>query len=206
MDRDEALGRLREVQRIMEQTTLYTLLPGWPALGGGVLVLIGTVISVRYLGTFDLAAVGRLATANQVGFYAMWAAIAAIGVGLDLAFALLSFYQKGIPLPARPIRFALGAISLSILVAAAFTVRFITDNQLAYLAPLWMMLYGIGVYSAGLFSVQLPRLLGLAFVITGLVGLVLTNLGLLLVGIAFGGYHIAFGAIVLFRPKGSDVT
>ena len=31
------------------------------------------------------------------------------------------------------------------------------------IAPVWMMCYGTGVYAAGLFSVRLPRLLGLAF-------------------------------------------
>ena len=28
-----------------------------------------------------------------------------------------------------------------------------------YIAPIWMMCYGTGVYAAGLFSVRLPRLL-----------------------------------------------
>ncbi len=41
MDFDEAKARMREIQRIMETATLYTLLPGTAAIVGGVLVLLG---------------------------------------------------------------------------------------------------------------------------------------------------------------------
>ncbi len=41
MDFDEAKTRMREIQRIMETATLYTLLPGAAAIVGGMLVFVG---------------------------------------------------------------------------------------------------------------------------------------------------------------------
>ena len=37
--------------------------------------------------------------------------------------------------------------------------------------PVWMMLYGTGVYTAGLFSIRPPRILGLTFLALGVVAL-----------------------------------
>ena len=53
MNRDEAEKRVREVHRIMERTTLYTLLPGVPAIVGGVLALAGCVVSVVMMHSLD---------------------------------------------------------------------------------------------------------------------------------------------------------
>ena len=39
MNHDEAQARMQEIQRIMERATLFTLLPGTPAVVGGLMVL-----------------------------------------------------------------------------------------------------------------------------------------------------------------------
>ena len=65
-----------------------------------------------------------------------------------------------------------------------------------------MMCYGTGVYAAGLFSVRLPRLLGIGFIIMGAAGLLFfARYGLLLVALSFGLLHIIFGMTVLSRIK-----
>ncbi len=45
MDIDEAETRMQEIQRIMERATLFTLLPGMPAVVGGLMVLAGCAVS-----------------------------------------------------------------------------------------------------------------------------------------------------------------
>jgi uncharacterized membrane protein len=45
MEVDEAQARMREIQRIMETATLFTLLPGLAAIVGGVLTLLGCGVS-----------------------------------------------------------------------------------------------------------------------------------------------------------------
>ena len=72
---------------------------------------------------------------------------------------------------ARPARFAAFSLSPSVIVAMVLTLKLLLDGHIRYIAPIWMMCYGTGVYAAGLFSLRLPRLLGLAFITTGAVGL-----------------------------------
>ena len=49
MDVDEARARMQEIQRIMERATLFTLLPGTPAVIGGLLVLAGLRDQLRHV-------------------------------------------------------------------------------------------------------------------------------------------------------------
>jgi hypothetical protein len=204
MEPEEALDRMREIQRIMERTALYTLLPGTPALVGGLLVWGAAAGSFAMLRSWDLAAIAALSPSGRLGFVALWATIAVAGIGLDVAYSLRALGKEGMPLRTRPIRFAAGALTLCLVAALAFTARIFLDGRYEYLAPVWLLCYGIGVYAAGLFSVRLPRLLGLAFVVTGVVALlVFPHHGLLLTTVAFGGYHVVFGLIVLDRTRRS---
>ena len=53
MDRTEALERMDEIRRIAERTTLYTVLPGVPAVVGGVLALAGCAGTYAMTGRFE---------------------------------------------------------------------------------------------------------------------------------------------------------
>jgi hypothetical protein len=55
MDVDEAQARIREIQRIMERATLFTLLPGTAAVVGGLMVLAGCVASFAMVGSAALS-------------------------------------------------------------------------------------------------------------------------------------------------------
>jgi hypothetical protein len=205
MDRAEAELRIREVQRIMERTTLYTLLPAWPAIIGGLMALGACAVTLWAAGSLDFAGVASLSTRAQVALWAMWAAIAAVGVAIEILWARSASRQLGVSPVARPARFAVWSLSPSVFVALVLTVGILHDGRFDYLAPVWIMCYGTGLYAAGLFSVRLPRLLGLAFIATGALGfLALPRLGILLVGVAFGLYHIAFGIAVLRRSRRTD--
>ena len=49
--------------------------------------------------------------------------------------------------------------------------RYAEGEEIQYIVPVWMMLYGTGVYTAGLFSIRPPRILGLTFIALGVVAL-----------------------------------
>ena len=88
------------------------------------------------------------------------------------------------------------------MVAVVLTAKFLVDCQMQYITPVWMMCYGTGVYAAGLFSVRLPRLLGLAFIGLGAVGLLhFQEYGVVLGAASFGLLHVAFGLVVLARSR-----
>jgi hypothetical protein len=98
-------------------------------------------------------------------------------------------------------------LSPSVLVAAVLTWKLAVDGQMRMIVPVWMMCYGTGIYAAGLFSVRLPRLLGLTFIVLGAVGLLFfAEYGLVLAAVSFGLLHVLFGVVIRNRSTEGDTT
>ena len=65
-----------------------------------------------------------------------------------------------------------------------------------------MLTYGLAICAVGLFSVRPVSYLGAAFVLAGAVTLLLpASLGLFMMGLTFGGFHIVYG-ILMGRKHG----
>jgi len=207
MNRDEAQERVREVQRIMERTTLYTLLPGTPAVVGGLLALAGCVVTLLMIRSLDFQDMLGLSENGQVAFCGMWVLVGIVAVTQEILWARRAAKKQGISPTARPARFATLSLSPSLIVAVVLSLKFLHQQQPRYIVPAWIMCYGTGLYAAGLFSVRLPRVLGLAFIVTGAVGLLwFAEYGVVLAALSFGVLHLAFGAAILARTRRETVT
>lgn len=201
MQRDEALRRIAEIQRIAERTTLYTMLPGWQAIIGGLLALAACAVSWLMLRSFDFRDMKQMSDEEQTLLCALWVLIAAVAVVQDVVLTVRVARKQGIEPVGRPGRFALLSLSPSILVALLLTAKFLLDFEFSYIAPVWMMCYGTGVYAAGLFSMHMVRVLGLGFVVVGALALQFPQVAVLMAALSFGLLHIAFGAAVLWKAQ-----
>jgi hypothetical protein len=75
-------------------------------------------------------------------------------------------------------------------------------EEIRYIVPVWMMLYGTGVYTAGLFSIRPPRILGLAFLGLGVIGLLwFLAYGMVSAALSFGLLHIVFGLYIIRKQR-----
>lgn len=207
MDREEAKARMDEIQRIMERATLWTLLPGTAAVIGGILVLIGCGVSYGMIGSVDFAAMLDIPFDQQVGFCVMWFAIGVAGVLLETILTLLAAKRQGMSATVRSARVATFSLTPSVVVAMVLTIKFLIPTEpqreeIQYIVPMWMMLYGTGVYTAGLFSIRAPRILGLAFLALGIVALMaFQGYGVVTAALSFGVLHIVFGIYILGKQK-----
>ena len=75
-------------------------------------------------------------------------------------------------------------------------------EEIRYIVPIWMMLYGTGVYTAGLFSIRPPRILGLVLLAMGVVALLcFPQYGVVSAALSFGLLHIVFGIYILLKQR-----
>ncbi len=207
MDTDEARARMQEIQRIMEQATLCTLLPGTAAVIGGMLVLAGCAASFAMFRSLDFADIVDLPFDRQAVFCVMWFAIGILGVLVEVLLTARAAKRQGLSPTIRSARVAAFALTPSVVVAMVLTVRFLGPiepqrEEVRYIVPVWMMLYGTGVYTAGLFSIRPPRVLGLTFIALGVLALMaFPAYGVLAAALSFGMLHIAFGCYILWRQR-----
>ena len=207
MDVDEAQARMQEIQRIMERATLFTLLPGTPAVVGGLLVLAGCAVSYAMFRSLDFADILDLSFASQAAFCVMWFAIGVIGVLLEVILTTRAAARQQLVPADRPMRVAAFSLTPSVVVAMVLTFKFLIPvepkaEEIQYIVPVWMMLYGTGVYTAGLFSIRPPRILGLAFIALGVVALLcFPAYGVVSAALSFGLLHIVFGLYILRKQR-----
>ena len=205
MEVDEAQARMREIQRIMETATLFTLLPGTAAVIGGLLVFLGCGASYWLLKSPDFAAILWRPMPDRIALCLMWIAIAVVSVAVNVFFTARLAARQQIAVHPRPAQVATFALTPCVVVALVLTFRFLWDwqpQEIRYIAPVWMLLYGTGVYTAGLFSIRPPRVLGLAFLLLGIVALLaFRGYGVISVGASFGLLHVAFGAYILTKQR-----
>jgi hypothetical protein len=220
MERDEATARIHEIQRIMERATRYTLLPGAAAVGAGLLVILGCGVSYALFraagasatGALDFASLMRLPLGQQLGFGAMWLLVLACGVTLEAILAGRAARRQGAPPLPRPARLAVYSLTPSVVVALVLTAKLLgasdwRPQDVQLVVPIWMMLYGTGVYTAGLFSLRPARVLGLAFLALGALALLaLPGYGVLTGALSFGLLHVLFGALVIQRSRASGAA
>ena len=224
MDANEAQNRIQEIQRIMERTTLFTLLPGMPAVVGGIMVLAGCAVSVAMFRSLDFADILNLSINGQIFFCVMWFAIGIGGILLEVILTSRAAAKHDLSPTDRPIRVAAFSLTPSVIVAMVLTVKFLLPfdpkiwemlwtfnfdvplvpraEEIQYIVPVWMMLYGTGVYTAGLFSVRAPRLLGLTFIALGVIALLcFPGYGVVSAALSFGLLHIVFGLYIIHRQR-----
>ena len=220
MDANEAQTRMQEIQRIMERATLFTLLPGAAAVVGGLLVLAGCAVSYAMFRSLDFAAILHLSVNSQIAFCVMWFSIGVLGVLLEVILTARAAARQQLAPAQRPMRVAAFSLTPSVVVAMVLTIKFLLPvdprvwdmlwtfnfniplepkaEEIQYIVPVWMMLYGTGVYTAGLFSIRPPRLLGLTFLGLGVVALLcFPQYGVVSAALSFGLLHILFGLYIL---------
>ena len=196
------LSDIKFIRDTMELSGKHKLLPDWAAILGGCLVLVSTGLTWRLTHSADVKEVLFLPPLQKLQVAVLWTGTAAASLFLYWFLAVNEAKRLGVSLEARPTKLARQAMGPSILAATVLTLRLINDRHYGFIPGIWILLYGVGLYNAGLFSTEEPRLLGLLFAVTGIVAvLVLPGMDLWLAALSFGGYHIAFGAYVLHSKR-----
>ena len=196
---DRAIKDLSFIRKTMEGAASFTDVPGWG------LVLTG----LTALG----AAAYAHAQATAVGWLGVWFAEAVLGAVLGTALMLQKMRRRAgegpvLSVPAR--KFLLGfwpAIFAGAVLTYALADRggmWVPGGRAPYLLPrLWLLLYGVGVVTAGAFSVRVVPLMGIGFLLLGSGALLIPALpGDLLLAAGFGGLQILFGIIIARRHGG----
>ena len=111
MEVDEAQARMREIQRIMETTTLFTLLPGTAAIVGGLLVLLGCGATCWILNSPNFADILQLPPPGRALLCLMWFAIAVASVAVNVLLTVRQAARQQIALNPRPAQVAMFASS-----------------------------------------------------------------------------------------------
>ena len=187
--RARAEADLRAIRDAMEGSSRFTSVSGAGEIAVGVTALAAAWIASRQT--------------TAAAWLGVWSAEGALAAALSLASAARKARRTGgtlWSLPAR--RFAL-SLAPPLAAGGALTFLFLRAGLLDALPGLWLLLYGTGVVTGGAFSERIVPLAGVAFMLAGVAALALPEPGPdAWMAIGFGGIHIAFGALLVWRHGG----
>jgi hypothetical protein len=87
--------------------------------------------------------------------------------------------------------------------AAALTFYLARHGFHDAIPPAWLLLYGASIVSAGAYSIPVVPVMGVCFMLLGLIACFVSfPAGNALLGAGFGGLHVVFGAVIARRYGG----
>ena len=93
-------------------------------------------------------------------------------------------------------RFAPG-MAAPFVAGAAITYELWAVRTFTVMPPSWLLLYGAGVLTGGIFSVPIVRAIGVCFMALGIAAIATPpEWGNVWLAIGFGGLHVGFGAYI----------
>jgi len=186
---ERAMDNLKYIRETMERATAFTGISGWGQVAIGFTAIASASISTQQK-TFK-------------AWLAVWMAEAVIA----LLIAGWSIDRKAraakMPLLSGPGRKVAFSLSPPIFAGAIVTVVLYRAGLTNAIPGLWLLLYGTGVVTGGMFSVSVVPIMGLCFMALGAAAFFApAEYANWLMAAGFGGLHIVFGVIIARRYGG----
>ena len=184
-----AMDNLAFIRETMERAGAFTAVSGWGTVAVGV--------------TATGAAVLAATRDSPVEWLFVWLGEAMLSLIISGWTISRKARRARMPLLSGPGRKFAMSFAPPIVVGAVLTAVLYDAGLFAVLPGLWLMLYGTGVITGGAFSVRIVPVMGVCFVLAGILALVLPdNWNDPVLALAFGGLHIAFGILIARRHGG----
>ena len=183
---EHALSNLRYIREAMERAGEFTSIPGWGGFVVGLTAIAAAITGNHFLSlqeprTWLLVWLGEAVLAVVIGGVAMFRKGRRLGVPFDSKPAQRFFVSYLAPIVA----------------GAALTYALGHAGRYDFLPETWLLLYGASFISSGAFSIRVVPVMGVCFMLLGIVACFLPLVaGNVLLGVGFGGLHVIFGLII----------
>jgi hypothetical protein len=173
----------------MERSTAFTAVSGWGYCAMGATALVAAAIAMRQT-TID-------------GWLAVWLAEALAAVTMALVAMHWKASRQGTHLLSIPGRRLFVGLLPALFAGGVMTVALLRADDPRQIPGVWLLLYGVAVMQAGVFSVRTIPVMGAVFVLMGAIALPMpwwwANI---MLAAGFGVVHIFFGAFIARRHGG----
>jgi hypothetical protein len=184
-----AADDLRYIRNAMERSSTFTAVPG---VGGAAMGVVGLVAAV--IASWQPTAERWLAT---------WLIAAPVALTIGIVSIRRKAAHAGVPLTgAVGRRFAL-SLAAPLVAGAALTAGLAQAGNWSLMPAVWLLLYGTGVTTGGVHSVPIVLLVGVCFMLVGVVAMLTPpEWGNVWLGVGFGLLHVTFGLYIARKHGG----
>ncbi len=211
--RSTSLEDIREIRRLMEQSSRFLSLSGLSGIFAGIFALIGAGIAWLYLDSGNLVYDEHFAILNATGEMHLIRFLVVDALCVLILALLAGFYFSKRRARRMGVRFWNSAarrmiihLFIPLVCGGVVILIFIARSQINYLAPFSLIFYGLGLVNAGKYSYTDINYLGFAEIVLGILTLIFINHGLFFWAIGFGLLHIIYGIVLYNRYERTRTT
>ena len=184
-----AMDNLQYIRETMERATAFTGISGWGQVAIGITALITSFIAAQ-----------QKAFKNWLAIWLAEAVVALLIAGWSIDRKARAVKMPLLSGPGRKVAFSL---SPPIFAGGLVTIVLYRAGLTVAIPGLWLLLYGTGVVTGGMFSVSVVPIMGLCFMMLGAAAfLAPPGFADWFMAAGFGGLHIVFGVIIARRYGG----
>ena len=191
----EAEENLRVIRELMERSTKYSTFSGLSGVLAGVASIVGCLV------TRALLQRPPDTDSFRIPFLLTWSIVILFSVITDYLLMKRRAVRVGKRIVSRLGKQMIYAAGPGLGTGALLTLWLLQRDMLMSIYPIWMLSYGIAVCAVGQFSQREVKALGVAFLLAGALTLPLPAIGLTMIAVTFGGFHIVY-ALVMSRRDG----
>jgi hypothetical protein len=179
---DHAVDNLRYIRDAMERAGSFTSIPGWGGFAIGCSAVITAIIASRLV---------------DLRWVEAWMIDAVLAAAIALVTMSIKASRAGVTLMTPAARRFFVSYFAPIAAAAVITLMLLRAQWYEAMPAVWMLSYGASFISSGAYSIRVVPQMGICFMLLGIAAAFVpfpTSNALL--GVGFGGLHIAFGLII----------
>ena len=203
MDTERAAEELKVIRQLMERPIRYSTMSGLSAILAGCAVLAGLAIHSKI---FQSNEPHMAVWINAC----VWAGVFTVALAGVLGLTRIRERRLGMPFWSGVKKRILLTVLPSFVAGVGLTMaivyrRYIGDgpDEWGLIPAVWMLFYGVALWQVGDLSIVEVRVMGVAFIVAGLICGALSQFSSYwTLGITFGGFHIVYGVIVRVRHGG----
>lgn len=194
MKEKDVIRDLAEIRSMMERSSKFLSLSGWAGIMAGIYALAGSSISYYYLNfnpvepALDPAQLSKLPEVISLAV-----AVLVLAVGTAAFLSRRKAERRGETAWNATSRRMILHMAVPLAAGGIFIIILISKGFAGFMAPATLLFYGLALYSAGTFTYNDLKFLGLIQIVLGLAGSWFIQYGLLLWAIGFGIVHIGYG-------------
>ena len=184
-----AMENLRFIRETMQRAGSFTAVSGWGQVVIGVTAFLAAWLASRQ--------------DSPVNWLATWSVAAVTSAAIGVLTSAMKARAVGESVRSGPGRKFIVSLAPPLFAGAVLTAVLFAAGMHAILPGMWLMLFGVGIISAGSYSVRVVPVMGSLFMAVGMVALVAPAAwGDAFMAAGFGGLHVVFGILIARRYGG----
>jgi hypothetical protein len=201
----DSLQDVRDIRKMMERSSRFTSLSGLSCVAAGICALAGAWLAYGVISDYYGGSLAEWEYSNN-SFHQLKMQLLLIAGGTFAAAllgALIFTWRKaskqGEKLGNHVSRKVFWSMAVPLAAGAIFTFGMLQYSEWRFVAPASLLFYGLGLVSAGKYTVADIRYLGYCEIALGLINMQFVGQGFYFWVIGFGLLHIIYGVIMWWK-------